>query len=201
MLNLGLFRKESVAFAATRFISTAENMRSYANSCMLLDGSSLKGPDNDITAGRLHTWAVENLKYGTDILNWGAKEHYLFPEEAFICSCKGKGMDCEDGAHLIVSFGYCLGIPSSRLQARACEVRYPDGTMQLHIYAAYQRTTDDEWVALDWCFMPDNAAAVTERTPVRLRGEYWPPMYYYTDTECWTAQELTFTTKLSRTRV
>lgn len=197
-LRLGLFKKESVLFDARRFIAATPNLVELARGCRTPAGYPLLGSSPDETAGNLHAWAASGLVYADDVLSWGFREHYLFPEEAFIAYAKNKGMDCEDGAHLIVSFGYCLGLQRDRLHARCAHVMV-GGKTELHLYAAYRRSTDDEWVSLDWCYEPDHMQTIASRVPVRVKGNYWPTVYAYTDQECWTDREYVFRESIAKT--
>lgn len=95
----------------------------------------------------------KNVVYDSDFstykLNdyWGRSYQTLF---------KKKG-DCDDGSILLANILVKSGIPYWRVRINVGPV---NGAV--HAYVSYCRTTDNNWVVLDWCYWP-NQLAIKDR--------------------------------------
>jgi len=122
---------------------------------------NLLAPTPDESALLCQQNVVKNLEYvGDEVL--GFPEYWLFPGETL---AMGAG-DCEDGAWLMASLLlHCLPLTEWR-RVRVCagwvQAR-PTAPQGGHAYVTYCRTTDNEWVVLDWCYLEDSTIAVAEK--------------------------------------
>jgi transglutaminase-like putative cysteine protease len=127
--------------------------------------------DPDAIAQFVQQWAVSGIVYTSDktlVDTW--TEFWLFPGETLV---RHQG-DCEDGAILIASLCLNLGIPADRIRVAAGTVRAGAGAATGgHAWATYRRTTDDEWIALDWCYYEDADTRVQDKVRLKDRDEYF----------------------------
>ena len=108
-------------------------------------------------------------KYVRDKKARGYNEYWLFPVE----SLELGNMDCEDGAYLIASLMLVAGIPEWRVRVAAGWVQTGGGAEQGgHAYCCYCRESDNNWVALDWCYLEDPETPVPDKPKLHDRKEY-----------------------------
>lgn len=96
--------------------------------------------NNDDVALVTAQWVAKNITYTTDLLLYGAAEHWSDPRETLHY---GAG-DCEDFAFLLASLLLNNGVDPSR-------VRVYIGTANGvgHAWVGYRRQSDDKWINLD----------------------------------------------------
>jgi formylglycine-generating enzyme required for sulfatase activity len=119
----------------------------------------------DDSALAVQRYVVKNLIYTSDD-KIGRSEYWLFPFETL---AMGRG-DCEDGAILITSLLHNILPPQEhwRLRVAAGWVQIaPTAPQGGHAYCTYCRTTDNEWVALDWCYCEDSEVTVREKPTIK----------------------------------
>jgi len=127
--------------------------------------------DNDARAYFVQVAVCRMIQYVGDETIQGKQiqEFWTFPAETI---ARRVG-DCEDGAILIASLCANLGIPLHRIRVAAGMVRPGAGAADGgHAWATYLRESDNEWIALDWCYFSDESSPVKDKLPVRLRPEY-----------------------------
>ncbi len=123
---------------------------------------------DDDRAYAIMEWVQENLKYVSDMDHHGKSEKWSTAVET-LRDLKG---DCEDGAFLEMGLALASGIDRSR-------VRFYGGLVQAgtnaetggHGWWSYKRERDDEWVVLDWCYLP-NQKTIDKRKPMRDDVKY-----------------------------
>jgi len=149
-----------------RFFLTPCNARLQS----VLEGLNLIADNIDTTAHNVQQYAVDTLTYTSDE-TLGHPEYWLYPVETVeMGTC-----DCEDGAILIASMLYNALPPSEhwRVRVAAGWVKSGQGASQGgHAYCTYCRETDNEWVALDWCYLEDSHIEVPSKTLLKNRQEY-----------------------------
>jgi len=80
--------------------------------------------------------------------------------------------DCDGGAIGITSLMDHAGIPEERSRWYGGIVRAGSGAETGgHAWAAYKRESDDEWIVLDWCYLP-NDDEIDELKPMRFDKNY-----------------------------
>ena len=149
-------------------------------------GEAAKTDDPDRAAWMVQRWAVENLVYTSDkTLTEGRAEFWLFPGETLA----RKKDDCEGGACLIASLLRVLGIPGDRVRVAAGFVDPGQGAAAGgHAWACYRRLSDEQWVALDWCYYQDSLVAVQEKEPQKTRAQYFNAeriWFSFNDSHAW----------------
>lgn len=131
---------------------------------------------NDTKAYKIMLWVQDNIKYVSDIENYGISEYWTKPTETLD---KMSG-DCEDGAFLIHSLMLNAGIPWEDIRTYGGEVFAGAGAATGgHGWTAYSRETDNEWVVLDWCYYA-NDKAIGDRTPMSEDHKYIDDWFYIT---------------------
>jgi transglutaminase-like putative cysteine protease len=133
------------------------------------------GDSNDEKMFKILMWVINNIKYVSDLTNYGKQEYWALPTETIQ---KGSG-DCEDGAFLIHSLALHAGVPHNRLRTYGGYVRMGEDNYQLggHGWTSYKRETDNEWVVLDWCYYP-SATPIEDRVPMSENYKYVDDMFY-----------------------
>lgn len=142
----------------------------------------------DAAAWAIQKWTARAIRYVGDE-SIGSPEFWLFPAETLV---RRKG-DCEDGAILTVSLCRALGIPDARIRVAAGLVSAGSGADSGgHAWATLRRECDDEWVALDWCYLPDPETPVAGKIPLKARTEYFgggQVWFSFHDLKAWTHEE------------
>lgn len=113
-------------------------------------------------------FAVETISYIGDE-DMDHPEFFLF-----VCEALSDGLgDCEEFANLIASFGLVGGVPADRLRVWCGMVKAGHGAATGgHACCMFKRPADDEWVAVDGCYLADPEVPIAEKIPVRFRAEY-----------------------------
>ena len=152
----------------------------------IIDQNNLKADTNDETMLRIQRWVVANIKYTPDTDQQGTLEHWQFSFETLF-SHRG---DCEDGSILIANLAIVAGIPSWRVRVTAGMVlpapTAPEGG---HGYVAYLRESDDNFVAIDWCFFQDSDILTHNKPILKNRPEYKEIWFSFNDTFSWAHKE------------
>ena len=144
----------------------------------------------DTCAHEVQKYVVQRLKYVSDD-TLGHPEYFLFPAETLAMS---QG-DCEDGAILIASMLLSTIQPEDYWRVRvACGFVRPEPTAPLggHGYCCYCRRTDNEWVALDWCYLEDSEHAVAQKDLIRVRAEYEGVWFSFNHLHAWSHNQQVF---------
>lgn len=128
----------------------------------------------DEKAYKILRWVQNNIEYKSDFKSYGKMEYWAEPT----ITLKRKSGDCEDGAFLIHSLMLNAGIPWERIRTYAGDVRAGAGAATGgHGWTTYKRESDGEWVALDWCYYP-NQKLIGDRTPMKYRSVYVDDWFY-----------------------
>lgn len=129
---------------------------------------------SDIKAQKVTSWVIDNIQYQDDWITNGEGEHWALPTETVAA---GVG-DCEDGAFLIHSLLLACGVDPERLRTYGGEVVAGIGAQTGgHGWTAYKRSSDEEWVVLDYSYYPNKKSA-DERVPMRLDNRYIDDYFY-----------------------
>jgi transglutaminase-like putative cysteine protease len=131
---------------------------------------------NDTKAEKILGWVRENITYVSDEENYGTDEYWALPTT----TVQRKAGDCEDGAFLIHSMLLAAGVPYTRIKTYAGLVEAGDNVpLGGHAWTIYKRTKDNQWVDLDWCYLPENVP-MNKREPLKKQDEY-VDAYWYMD--------------------
>ena len=136
---------------------------------ILSDLNMLSGTPDDL-AHAVQRYVCRSINYVSDT-NIGSSEYWLYPAETLKM---GQG-DCEDGAILIASM-----LLNGLHESQHWRVRVSAGWVQSaptapeggHGYCTYCRTTDNEWVVLDWCYYEDAGVAVPDKVLCKKNPKY-----------------------------
>jgi len=129
---------------------------------------------NDTKMFKIEQWVQQNIEYKTDSENYGQIEWWAYPIQTLQM---GSG-DCEDQAFLIHSLGLAAGVPPERLRTYGGLVFDPNGTAPGgHGWTAYQRETDDRWIAMDSSYFPISDP-LRDRTPLAEDLKYIDDFWY-----------------------
>jgi hypothetical protein len=139
----------------------------------------------EITAGaktddekmyRIEQWVQENIKYTSDIQEYGKSEYWATPTET-IANVRG---DCEDGAFLVHALGLASGVSSDKLRTYGGIVFDPSSnTPAGHGWTAYKRSIDGQWITLDWCYWAKHDS-LDSRKPMSKDLNYIDDFWYVT---------------------
>jgi hypothetical protein len=157
----------------------------------LVEKFKLKQASNDGTMLMIQKWAVQNIKYIGDDISRGTVEYWQFPFETI----EFKNGDCEDGALLVAALAIHAGIPAFRIRVVAGLVKpgptAPEGG---HAYVAYLRESDNQWVAIDWCYLEDSRVLVENKTILSQNPFYKEAWFSFNHLYSWSNQSLEFST-------
>lgn len=137
-----------------------------------------RADSDDQKAYKIIEWVQKNIKYTSDIYNYGRDEYWALPTQTLQ---KKKG-DCEDGAFLIQSMLLASGVSPDRLRTYGGLVIDPAGGLGGHAWTVYKRQTDNQWVLLDWCYNPDDTP-ISKRTVFKQYKDYIDSYFYVTAKE------------------
>lgn len=127
-----------------------------------------RGDSDDAKAFKLMRWVQDNIKYVSDLENYGQVERWELPTETL----KQKSADCEGQAFLLHSLLLNAGVPWERIKTYGGLVQAGNGAQTGgHGWTVYQRETDNEWVILDTCYYP-SADSIKGRSPMRYDMKY-----------------------------
>lgn len=134
------------------------------------------GDSNDEKAYKITQWVIDNIEYQSDMQTYGMDEYWAYPA----MSLAQKAGDCEDGAFLIHSLMLHSGIPPEKIRTYGGIVAAGTGAETGgHGWTVYQRESDDQWVVLDWCYFPSQAA-IDERIPMMDDTKYIDDYFFVT---------------------
>lgn len=160
-----------------------------------IEEANLREKDHDDTALTVQQYICKLLTYTPDSV-LGRSEYWLFPAETLMM----RRDDCEGGACLIASL--LLNILPKKDQWR---VRVAAGFVQPsitssrggHGYCCYCRESDNEWVAIDWCFAQDPGTPVSQKPLLKTRkptyGEVW---FSFNHLYCWAHADFALTGRI-----
>lgn len=155
----------------------------------LIKNNNIGGETNDEKMWNIQKWVVQNIKYIGDNLNEGFVEYWQFPFETITF----KNGDCEDGAILIGSMAINMGIPAFRIRVVAGLVQpQPTAPMGGHGYVAYLRESDNQWVAIDWCYLEDSRTPISEKPILKNNFPYKEIWFTFNNEYSWSHKELEF---------
>jgi Transglutaminase-like superfamily len=155
----------------------------------IIRDKNITGANNDEKMLNIQKWVVTNIKYIGDNLSEGVVEYWQFPFETLRL---GTG-DCEDGALLITALAINLGIPSFRLRVVAGFVQpAPTAPQGGHGYVAYLRESDNQWVAIDWCYLQDSNTPVPLKPILKNNLVYKNMWFTFNNEYSWSQKELEF---------
>lgn len=158
----------------------------------ILTKNNLIQQTSDETMFAIQKWVVSNIKYIGDDLNQGTMEYWQFPFETISC---GTG-DCEDGALLIMSLALNSGIiPDFRIRLVAGMVQpEPTAPEGGHAYVSYLRETDNQWVAIDWCYFEDSSIDTAHKQILKNNHCYKQVWFSFNRLHSWSTELLRFDT-------
>lgn len=155
----------------------------------LIKNNNITGNNNDEKILNIQKWVVKNIKYIGDNLNEGTVEYWQFPFETIIL----QNGDCEDGAILMGSLAINMGIPSFRVRVVAGIVQpSPTAPSGGHAYLVYLREFDNQWVAIDWCYLQDSHLNVCDKQILKNNSYYKKIWFSFNNEYSWHHKELEF---------
>lgn len=155
----------------------------------LIRTNNITGSNNDEKMLNIQKWVVNNIKYIGDNLSAGVVEYWQFPFETL----RLRTGDCEDGALLIAALAVNLGIPAFRLRVVAGFVQpAPTAPQGGHAYVAYLRESDNQWVAIDWCYLQDSNTPVALKPILKNNTAYKNMWFTFNNENSWSQKELEF---------
>lgn len=174
-LKTGLFSKINVDIDIRRFV----------NPRLIWYGFEPFKPDTpfDAIVWEIQKRVVNWLIYGPDTF-WGAPEYFLLPEETIAAARAKCGVDCEDGANLILSCCLAAGVPKERIWCTGGPVQY-NGKELGHGYVVYKRDGDLVPVVIDWCYREDSKIAPVNKKPYSDNAYYLLPWFSWNHEETW----------------
>jgi hypothetical protein len=135
----------------------------------MVEVENLRGGNSDETIWNIQKWVVRNIKYIGDNLSQGTIEYWQFPFETLAIRMG----DCEDGSLLIAGLAINAGIPAFRVRMVAGNVQPNPGAPQGgHAYVSYLRESDNQWVAVDWCYAEDSTMPVADKKALKQNPIY-----------------------------
>jgi Transglutaminase-like superfamily len=155
----------------------------------LIIQNNLTGATNDEKMFNIQNWVCKNLKYIGDDVSAGVVEYWQFPFETIKL---GTG-DCEDGALLIAALAVNMDVPSFRLRVIGGFVQpAPTAPQGGHGYVAYLRESDNQWVAIDWCYLQDSDTTVDLKPILKNNTVYKDMWFTFNNEYSWSQKELEF---------
>ncbi|MEY4342718.1 MAG: hypothetical protein RL736_514 [Pseudomonadota bacterium] len=155
----------------------------------IIRDKAITGTNNDEKMLNIQKWVVTNIKYIGDNLSSGVVEYWQFPFETLRL---GTG-DCEDGALLIAALAVNSGVPAFRLRVVAGFVQpAPTAPQGGHGYVAYLRESDNQWVAIDWCYLQDSNTPVASKPILKNNTVYKNMWFTFNNEYSWSQKELEF---------
>lgn len=155
----------------------------------IIKDKGITGANNDDKMLNIQKWVVNNIKYIGDNLSEGVVEYWQFPFETLRL---GSG-DCEDGALLIAALAVNSGVPAFRLRVVAGFVQpAPTAPQGGHGYVAYLRESDNQWVAIDWCYLQDSNVPIASKPILKNNTVYKNMWFTFNNEYSWSQKELEF---------
>lgn len=151
--------------------------------------NNLKGATHDQTIENIQKWVVQNIKYVGDDLSQGTVEYWQFPFETLAF----RNGDCEDGSLLITSLALHCNVPAFRVRVVAGMVQpAPTAPEGGHGYVSYLRETDNNWVAIDWCYLEDSNVLMASK-PITKQNTFYKSVWFSFNCDySWSTQRLEF---------
>lgn len=154
-----------------------EKYLQYPNSQLsALSQRIVKSTDSDDEkVYKIEQWVAQNIKYVSDIQNYGTAEYWSYPT---VTLARGKG-DCEDGAFLIHSLALHAGVSIGKLRTYGGFVQLQEGSPLVggHAWTAYKRDSDKEWVEVDWCYYTTDSP-LSDRVTMSEDTKYVDDFFY-----------------------
>jgi len=119
--------------------------------------NDLIGENDNETVCKITCWCIKNIKYESDLPNFGKMEYWAHPE---IVVQKGRD-DCDGYACLIKSMSLVAGVDDWKMKLCAGNVANPNNPDDSigHAYCIYlhegETVDNDRWVCLDGCYFPN----------------------------------------------
>jgi hypothetical protein len=155
----------------------------------LIKTNNIGGVTNDEKMLNIQRWVTQNIQYIGDDLNQSAIEYWQFPFETILL----RNGDCEDGAILIGSMAINMGIPPFRIRVVAGLVQpAPTAPNGGHGYIAYLRESDNQWVAIDWCYLQDSHLGIENKLILKNNPIYKEIWFTFNNEFSWHQKELEF---------
>lgn len=155
----------------------------------IINQNNLKGNTNDETVHNIQKWVVQNIKYIGDDISQGTMEYWQFPFETLACRVG----DCEDGALLSAALAINAGVPAWRIRVVAGNVQpAPTAPQGGHGYFVYLRETDNQWVAVDWCYLEDSNTPIKDKPILKNNQAYKDMWFSFNNQYSWSNTELEF---------
>lgn len=149
----------------------------------------LRGAFHDETMWNIQKWVTNHVRYLGDDVNNYTMEYWQFPFETMV----EKTGDCEDGALLMAAMAINAGVPSYRIRVVAGDVQpAPTAPMGGHAYLTYLRESDNEWVILDWCYLPDSQTPINQKMKHKENPYYKGVWFSFNDENSWADRETFF---------
>ncbi|MHA1250798.1 MAG: transglutaminase domain-containing protein [Candidatus Helarchaeota archaeon] len=128
----------------------------------------ISGNTDDEKALKCLLWVQNNIQYTPDKSEYGYPEYWAYSYQTL----KRRAGDCDDGGILLANMMLHSGIPYWKVRLSAADV-YDKGGNYLggHCYVTYYCESKDKWVAMDWCFYPN-------QLPVEDRPDYKNEIIY-----------------------
>jgi predicted transglutaminase-like cysteine proteinase len=157
----------------------------------IIKSLKLKGLSNDAKADKIQKWIFDNLTYVYDRASTGFIEYWQFPYETLHL----RTGDCEDGAILMVTLMIAAGIPKWRVRVAGGLVATGQATAPTggHAWTCYLRESDDKWVGLDWCYLPDLSPMPQKKT-LKENKNYIKTFFSWNSGMCWANEMMEFET-------
>jgi len=122
----------------------------------------------------IEQWVNKNIKYITDIKNYGMMERWAYPFETIK---RGSG-DCEDQAYLVHSLALASGINPDRIRTYGGLVFDPRSVSPGgHAWSVYKREYDNKWIAVDTTYYAVNIP-FNDRIPISKDLRYIDDFWY-----------------------
>ena len=136
----------------------------------LIKDMKINNLNNDQKAEHIQQWVMKHIKYDHDQSVHGHNEVWQFPFETLHM---GTG-DCEDGAILMASMMLAAGIPAFRVRVAGGLVKVDSKTAPTggHGWCCYLRESDNKWIALDWCYLPQFKLPMSKRKTLKEDTNY-----------------------------
>jgi hypothetical protein len=148
----------------------------------ILKANNLIKNSNDDTASAIQKFVVELLTYVGDDIQLKASEYWMYAGETL----QLRSGDCEDGAILITSM-LLNALPDEhkwRVRVTAGFVQSaPTAPQGGHAYCTYCRCSDNQWVALDWCYYEDSSVPVSKK-PLIKNVSFYKDAWFSFNHEC-----------------
>lgn len=149
----------------------------------MISQHNLKAATHDQTIHRIQKFVVKQIKYLGDDQNQGTAEYWQFPFE----TVNSQVGDCEDGAILIASLALNAGVPAFRIRVVAGLVKPHEETAPEggHGYVSYLRESDNEHVAIDWCYYEDSNLTVDKKPLLKTNKLYKDIWFSFNHQNSW----------------